>query len=103
MECVILLYVYIVLGLKHQLRVHLADSLQCPVVGDHKFGGRLLRLDPTLAKKVKVMDLEKGHLYLHARQIELTGYHGESKPLLIQATLPDYFEKAIQKLRLRTN
>ena len=100
----VLFTVYIVvLGLRHQLRVHLADSLQCPVLGDHKFGGRLLRLDPTLTRKVKIMDVEKGHLYLHAKEVELAGYYGNNKPLVIQAKLPDHFETAIEKLGLKPN
>ena len=89
-------------GLKHQLRVHLAEGLHCPAVGDYKFGGRLLRMDVKLTKKLKSMDLERGHLYLHAKEISIPGYHGDEKPpLTLEAPLPSHFEMAVVKLELR--
>ncbi len=90
-------------GLKHQLRVHLAEGLSCPAAGDYKFGGRLLRMDTALTRKVKVMDLQKGHLYLHAKEITIPGYYGDHKaPLVVKAPIPSYFETAMEKLDLRT-
>ena len=82
--------------------MHLADGLNCPVVGDHKFGGPLLRKDKTLKRKVEAMHLDRGHFYLHATSIEIDSYHGKDKlPLKIKAPLPDYYNKAIMQLKLK--
>lgn len=88
-------------GLKHQIRVHLADGLRCPVLGDHKFGGPLLREDVALRRKVEAMGVAKGHVYLHAMAIEVASYHGQDRPLKIEAPLPDYYSKAIMHLQLK--
>lgn len=92
-------------GLKHQLRVHLADGLNCPVFGDDKFGAPLFRQNQGLRRKVHAMKTKLGegnHLYLHARHVEIPGYHGDnSPPLVIQAPLPQYFDKAIELLKLQ--
>lgn len=91
-------------GSKHQIRVHLADGLNCPVVGDHKFGGPLLRRDAGLRRKAEAMGVEKGYLYLHATSVTIDGYHGKDKPpLKIKAPLPDYYKKTITKLKLKSD
>lgn len=88
-------------GFKHQLRVHLADALNCPIFGDHQYGGPLFRQDPSLRRKVRSMKLESEHLYLHATSIEIPNYFGPGRPpLTIRAPLPDYFNQAIQLLNL---
>ncbi len=82
----------------------MADGLNCPVVGDHKFGGPLLRQDPALKRKVEAMNLDKGHVYLHASSLEIDSYHGKDKPpLIIKAPLPDYYSKAVMQLNLKVN
>lgn len=69
--------------------------------GDHQFGGPLFRQDRSLKKKVQNMHLERERLYLHAVDVSIPGYFGDSNPpLVIQAPLPDHFNKAIQLLKL---
>jgi hypothetical protein len=47
------------------------------------------------------MTLEREKLYLHAVEVSIPGYFGEHHPpLVIRATLPEHFNKAIQKLKL---
>ena len=89
-------------GLKHQIRVHLADGLGCPVFGDHKFSGPLLREDEALRRKLEAMNLDRDHFYLHALSIGIDSYHGQDKPpFQIKAPLPDYYTKAIKQLHLK--
>ncbi|XP_024380379.1 RNA pseudouridine synthase 4, mitochondrial isoform X2 [Physcomitrium patens] len=70
-------------GRKHQIRVHCAEVLGMPIVGDYKYGWRALRLwpptDRTEDTKSSVLGLrESGHvwsskpyLHLHCRQLIL--------------------------------
>lgn len=93
---------FYIIGLKHQVRVHLADGLNCPVAGDYKFMGPLLRKDSTLKRKVEAMHFDKGRFYLHAYSIEIENYYGQEKQTLkIKAPLPDYYLKAIKQLKLK--
>lgn len=92
-------------GLKHQLRVHLADGLNCPVLGDKKFGKPLLRQNRSLRRRASTVRslLDQDHLYLHAKWLEIPGYHGDDNhPLVIQAPLPEYYNTAIRLLQLTT-
>ena len=97
-----LLEVTPVTGFRHQIRVHLADGLMCPVVGDYKFGGPLFRLQKSLARKMEVIGSTKGYtrgpMYLHAHQVVIP--LSEGKPLVINAPLPTYFIKTTRSLGL---
>lgn len=71
-------------GRTHQIRVHAASGLGCPIYGDEKYGGDVPDLD----------DLHiSGRLHLHARRVmfphPLTG-----KPVDITAPLPDEMRKS---------
>ncbi len=80
-------------GFKHQIRVHLADGLCCPILGDHKFAGPVLRASTHLKKKVEAIS-KTSHLHLHAREIAIPGYLASTgKPLVIKAPPPGYFVK----------
>lgn len=46
------------------------------------------------------MQLEKDRLFLHAVNVSIPIYFGDTKPLDIQAPLPNYFKQAIQNLKL---
>ncbi|XP_068750351.1 pseudouridylate synthase RPUSD4, mitochondrial-like [Montipora capricornis] len=106
-------------GLKHQIRVHAAEGLKCPVLGDHKFSSdsrqpqvlplRLLQLLQFQGVKSKNNPEEKGKirpwqralipLHLHARQLTLPKFD-DGKDIVITAPSPDYFQETLQKLKL---
>jgi len=108
-----------VTGLKQQIRVHAAEGLKCPILGDHKFSSdvrqpqvlplRLLQLlqikgvqnrtDPKAKGKIRPWQRALIPLHLHARQLTLPKlYHGNH--IIIKAPLPEYFEGTLQKLNL---
>jgi 23S rRNA pseudouridine955/2504/2580 synthase len=68
-------------GRTHQLRVHAADALSTPVLGDGKYGGALAFLDAS--------DLSK-KLHLHARAIRIPLRTGRTIEAL--APLPDHMK-----------
>ncbi len=94
------------LGFKHQLRVHLADGLMCPVLGDYKFGGRLFRLSDTLRRKVKSLECVRGYMYLHAAELRIPADHdhrddrNKGKALVIKAPPPPHFKRTAVMLGL---
>lgn len=70
-------------GRTHQLRVHCADALKTPIVGDGKYGGGASRIPG---------EGISGKLHLHARSIELP--HPSGKGMLkIKAPLPAHMRK----------
>lgn len=71
-------------GRTHQIRVHLA-SIQRPVAGDQVYGPKVTKLH------------SDGQL-LHARKLILR-HPSTNKEMTFEAPLPDYFEKALCKLR----
>lgn len=94
----------LITGFKHQLRVHLADGLLCPVLGDNKFAGPLLRKYPALKKKLQFMGsvgYTKGYMYLHAYQLQIIDYFGAQQPLTITAPLPPYFVQTLKSSGLK--
>lgn len=74
------------------------------MLGDEKFGKPLLRSDQSLRRKAYVIKSkleEDHHLYLHARGMEIPGYHGDNNPpLMIRAPLPNYYKEALELLEL---
>lgn len=71
-------------GRMHQLRVHTADMLKCPIVGDWKYGGE--------KSKIKGDGIVNGRMYLHAESLTFT--HPTTKEeVTITAPLPPHFEK----------
>jgi len=88
-------------GFKHQVRVHLADWLRSPVLGDYKFGGPVFRLSPPLNTKMRSMKFVPGKVYLHASELEIPDYHQKGKTLVIRAPLPEHFCKTAKLLRLQ--
>src|SRR3990167_4748442 len=74
-------------GRMHQLRVHCAEGLKTPILGDGKYGGK----DAFPLK-------EKSALYLHARTIAIPMPKGEFKTF--EAPLPPYFQATCIQLGL---
>ncbi len=67
-------------GRTHQIRVHAADILKCPIMGDEKYGGAGAWLDG--------MDGLSERLHLHARQLVIS-HPVTDKMLTLTAPLPD--------------
>ena len=89
-------------GFKHQIRVHLADGLLCPVIGDYKFGGPLFRAVPFLKRKLKALKVSKvSSMCLHAYEICIPDYHQMGKPLVIRAPPPANFCHIAKQLMLK--
>ncbi|XP_038636749.1 mitochondrial RNA pseudouridine synthase RPUSD4-like [Scyliorhinus canicula] len=102
-------------GVKHQVRVHLALALGCPILGDHKYSkwsslepqklpeGVLRRLGLTQPKSRHVP------LHLHSRQLRVPaarseGEEGESErePMLnVICRPPRYFLQTLKHLRIQ--
>ena len=90
-----------VTGFKHQLRVHLADGLMCPILGDYKFAGPLVRLSGGLRKKLKSLNLPpRVPMMLHAYELKIPDYCVKGKSLVIRAPLPERFRLTTKKLEL---
>jgi len=66
-------------GRTHQLRVHCAEALRCPILGDGKYGGEAAHLEGI-----------SGSLHLHARSLRLP--HPEGGWLDVTAPPPPHFE-----------
>lgn len=77
-----------VTGRTHQIRVHAAEALKCPVVGDGKYGGATAHPGGEISTS----------LHLHARSLELT--HPDGGRFTIQAPLPEHMTKSWQLLGL---
>lgn len=71
-------------GRTHQLRVHCADVLKTPIIGDTKYGKR----NP-LAGQIP------GQMYLHAHCLSWTDENGKDKS--VTAPTPDYFKTAFNE------
>ena len=71
-------------GRTHQLRVHAVEALECPILGDGKYGSNEAFLDGGgLSRK----------LHLHARGIEVPHPHGHT--VTVFADPPDHFVKTM--------
>ncbi|XP_054853845.1 pseudouridylate synthase RPUSD4, mitochondrial [Eublepharis macularius] len=96
-----------VTGVKHQLRVHLAYGLGCPVLGDHKYS-HWSKLAPQKLPKVtlKRLGLEQVKarylpLHLHARELTLPDGNGsEEKKIHLACKLPRFFFQSLRHLKL---
>ncbi|OCT64527.1 mitochondrial RNA pseudouridine synthase rpusd4 [Xenopus laevis] len=92
-------------GVKHQLRVHLALGLNCPILGDHKYShwGRLAPQKPPdsvlKALGITAPQARSLALHLHAVQITLPSYQG-SAPIVLQCPLPYPFIKTLRSLHI---
>lgn len=70
-------------GRTHQLRVHCAEGLRTPILGDDLYGEKAAR------------PLGRTFLHLHARSITLPLLH--RKALTLEAPLPSAFEDSLKK------
>ena len=71
-------------GRTHQLRVHCADVLKTPILGDDKYG-----------KRNSLMQNIPHQMYLHAHSISWNNTAGKNQT--VSAPLPDYFKTAFHE------
>jgi len=96
-------------GRKHQIRVHLGLGLGTPILGDHKYSyidqlGKPQKVMGDILLKMKLRKSKSRHLpiYLHARRITIPDVLPDGNNLIIVASLPHFFSKTLQKLKLKT-
>ena len=96
-------------GRKHQIRLHLGLGLGTPILGDHKFSypteiGKPQKIHGDILQKLKLKKTKSRHLpiYLHARRITVPNILPNGNDLVVVATLPHFFSKTLQKLKLKT-
>lgn len=89
-------------GVKHQIRVHLAYGLGCPILGDHKYShwSKLApqKLPELTLRRLKLEQSKARHLplHLHAHRLRLP----LGQPLDFVCKLPLFFQKTLRKLEL---
>ncbi|XP_007431100.1 mitochondrial RNA pseudouridine synthase RPUSD4 [Python bivittatus] len=96
-----------VTGVKHQLRVHVAYGLGCPVLGDHKYShwNKLApqKLSLGTLKKLGLEQAKARYLPLHLHACELTlpeiNGNGEQKIHLF-CKPPIFFKRSLKRLKL---
>ncbi|MCJ8744289.1 hypothetical protein PDJAM_G00116910 [Pangasius djambal] len=92
-------------GVKHQLRVHMALALACPILGDHKYAhwNKLApqKLPEGVLRRLGLEQSKTRHLplHLHVRQITLPGVRGHGD-LTVSCPLPKFFTAAMKKLQM---
>lgn len=93
-------------GARHQIRVHLSEAIQCPILGDHKYSHqdkyapqklpddllRNLNLSPTKTRTIP--------MHLHAESIHIPNMGSDGRDLVILAPMPQYFHYTLKKLKL---
>ena len=93
-------------GKKHQIRVHLANGLDCPILGDHKYAhfNKLapMRLHPSILELLNIQQTKVRHLalHLHARSIMIPKFLN-GRNLYVSAWLPPHFIKNLKSLKLK--
>ncbi|NWW68532.1 RUSD4 synthase, partial [Ifrita kowaldi] len=91
-----------VTGVKHQIRVHLAYGLGCPILGDHKYShwSKLApqKLPELTLRRLKLEQSKARYLPLHLHAHRLRLLLGQ--PLDFVCKPPHFFQKTLRKLEL---
>ncbi|XP_060574813.1 uncharacterized protein LOC132732413 [Ruditapes philippinarum] len=93
-------------GKKHQIRVHLAFGLNCPILGDHKYShiDRIapMKLHPEILKRLGIQQSKVRCLamHLHARSVMIPEFL-DGKNLFIKAPVPPHFVRNMKDLKLK--
>nr|XP_009861450.1 mitochondrial RNA pseudouridine synthase Rpusd4 [Ciona intestinalis] len=93
---------------KHQLRVHMADGLSCPILGDHKYSryGSLAPqvLPPRVLRMFNIPHSKSRYmpLHLHLQQVLIPGVLDGSKPnMVVGSRLPFHFSRTLNLLKMK--
>ncbi|XP_025088918.1 mitochondrial RNA pseudouridine synthase Rpusd4-like isoform X2 [Pomacea canaliculata] len=93
-------------GFQHQIRAHLAQGMNSPVLGDHKYShfDRLApqKLFPEALQKLNLRQAQVRYLpmHLHAKALVLPEWRGD-KNVFIKAKVPKYFLKNLATLKIK--
>ncbi|XP_066495837.1 pseudouridylate synthase RPUSD4, mitochondrial isoform X2 [Tiliqua scincoides] len=94
-------------GVKHQLRVHLAYGLNCPILGDHKYShwSKLApqKLPQNTLKRLGLEQVKARHIPLHLHACQLTlpeGDSNEEKKICLVCKPSLFFIRSLQRLKL---
>lgn len=89
---------------KHQLRVHMAFALTCPILGDHKYShwSKLApqKLPERVLKKLKLEQSKIRNLPLHLHSRQLAIQHNPEAEINLICSLPKYFFQSLGLLGL---
>ncbi|XP_067883333.1 pseudouridylate synthase RPUSD4, mitochondrial-like [Heterodontus francisci] len=96
-------------GVKHQLRVHAALGLGCPILGDHKYSNwsslQPQKLPEGVLRRLGLTQPKCRHLplHLHGRELTVPGPGGGSgEPLLhVVCRPPRFFLCSLKRLRMK--
>ena len=94
-------------GIRHQLRVHLSQAINCPVLGDHKyshedrFAPQKLGQDLLTRLELKQPKVRNVPMHLHASSVTIPAASAASADVVIRAPLPNFFVYTVRKLRLK--
>ncbi|KAM9175249.1 pseudouridylate synthase RPUSD4, mitochondrial [Mergus octosetaceus] len=93
-------------GVKHQIRVHLAYGLGCPILGDHKYShwNKLApqKLPEITLRRLKLEQSKARHLplHLHAHRLSLPLGASGSKWIDLVCEPPVFFHRTLRTLEL---
>ncbi|XP_037534787.1 mitochondrial RNA pseudouridine synthase rpusd4 [Nematolebias whitei] len=91
-------------GVKHQLRVHMAFALACPILGDHKYShwSKLApqKLPKQVLKKLGLEQSKSRHIPLHLHERQLTLPRPDQENIVVSCPLPKYFMQTLKRLQL---
>ncbi|KAM9859615.1 pseudouridylate synthase RPUSD4, mitochondrial [Aulostomus maculatus] len=91
-------------GVKHQMRVHMALALSCPILGDHKYSNWSKLAPQKLPERVlRHLGLEQTKsrhlpLHLHSRQLTLPGT--SRADISVTCPMPKFFTQTLSRLHL---
>lgn len=91
-------------GVKHQMRVHMAFALACPILGDHKYSHWSKLAPQILPERVLgKLGLEQSkirHLPLHLHARQLTVQRASQDDINVVCPLPKFFRQTLNHLQL---
>lgn len=93
-------------GVRHQLRVHLSEAINCQILGDHKYAHpdryapQKLPEDMLDCLGIRQSKARNIPMHLHASSLLMPGLGEQNGDLLIRAPLPAMFHFTMKKLKL---